>query len=275
MPKSDGKRSKKGKGTDKMWNLKIWDDDSQDINPSLWADITVSPIKFKKIKISKDEFQDSYSGVGQSGSEDLFPSQDILPSTASLEADIKPSPKKFKKLNLLNDDSQDIFPSTASLEADIKPRPKKFKKLNLWNDDSQDILDESQDSYSGGPSGSQIFPTQVVEESEDINEDSSEKEGSKNSFTGDVCMSYSYSNFHELQDVMVNIFRRVWHEPLETYYEASRKFLHFCSKVVSHRNEELDEMIEEYQKSRPQQDNSTSGDEQDIPTSEEYNPEEN
>lgn len=26
---------------------------------------------------------------------------------------------------------------------------------------------------------------------------------------------------------------------------------------------------------RPQQDNSTSGDEQDIPTSEEYNPEEN
>ena len=114
-----------------------------------------------------------------------------------------------------------------------------------------------------------------MEESEDINEDSSEKEGSKNSFTGDVCMSYSYSNFHELQDVMVNIFRRVWHEPLETYYEASRKFLHFCSKVVSHRNEELDEMIEEYQKSRPQQDNSTSGDEQDIPTSEEYNPEEN
>ena len=244
MPKSDGKRSKNGKGTDKMWNLKIWDDDSQDINPSLWADITVSPIKFKKIKISKDEFQDSYSGVGQSGSQDLFP-------------------------------SEDIFPSTASLEADIKPSPKKFKKLNLWNDDSQDILDESQDSYSGGPSGSQIFPTQVVEESEDINEDSSEKEGSKNSFTGDVCMSYSYSNFHELQDVMVNIFRRVWHEPLETYYEASRKFLHFCSKVVSHRNEELDEMIEEYQKSRPQQDNSTSGDEQDIPTSEEYNPEEN
>ena len=212
MPKSDGKRSKKGKGTDKMWNLKIWDDDSQDINPSLWADITVSPIKFKKIKISKDEFQDSYSGVGQSGSQDLFP-------------------------------SEDIFPSTASLEADIKPSPKKFKKLNLWNDDSQDILDESQDSYSGGPSGSQIFPTQVVEESEDINEDSLEKEGSKNSLTGEQSTAYAHSNFEELHDVMVNIFRTVWHGRLETFSEASRTFLHFCAVVVSHRNDELLKMM--------------------------------
>merc|ERR1712121_336227 len=112
----------------------------------------------------------------------------IFPSTGSLEADIKPSPKKFKKLNLWNDDSQDIFPSTASLEADITPSPKKFKKI-------ESRKDESQDSYSGGPSGSQIFPTQVVEESEDINEDSLEKEGSKNSLTGEQSTSYAHSNF--------------------------------------------------------------------------------
>ena len=254
MPKSDGKRSKKGKGTDKMWNVKFWNDESQDINPSLLADITDSPIKFKKIKIRKDEFQDSYSGVGQSGSQDLFPSEDIFPSTASLEADITPSPKKFKKLNLWNDDSQDIFPSTASLEADITPSPKKFKKI-------ESRKDESQDSYSGGPSGSQIFPTQVVEESEDINEDSLEKEGSKNSLTGEQSTAYAHSNFEELHDVMVNIFRTVWHGRLETFSEASRTFLHFCAVVVSHRNDELLEMIEEYDNSHPQQDISTSGDE--------------
>ena len=209
MPKSDGKRSKKGKGTDKMWNLKIWDDDSQDINPSLWADITVSPIKFKKIKISKDEFQDSYSGVGQSGSQDLFP-------------------------------SEDIFPSTASLEADIKPSPKKFKKLNLWNDDSQDILDESQDSYSGGPSGSQIFPTQVVLESQDITEDGSDNEEPVVTEND----PYAYSNFNELHQVMVNVFKRIWKKPLETHSDASRKFLKFCDAVVRIRNDELQEMIE-------------------------------
>ena len=223
MPKSDGKRSKKGKGTDKMWNLKIWDDESQDINPSLLADITDSPIKFKKIKIMKDEFQDSYSGVGQSGSQDLFPSEDIFPSTASLEADITPSPIEFKKIEIRKD--------------------------------------ESQDSYSGGPSGSQIFPTQVVEESEDINEDSLEKEGSKNSLTGEQSTAYAHSNFEELHDVMVNIFRTVWHGRLETFSEASRTFLHFCAVVVSHRNDELLEMIEEYDNSHPQQDISTSGDE--------------
>ena len=229
MPKSDGKRSKNGKGTDKMWNVKFWNDESQDINPSLLADITDSPIKFKKIKIRKDEFQDSYSGVGQSGSQDLFPSEDIFPSTASLEADITPSPKKFKKI--------------------------------------ESRKDESQDSYSGGPSGSQIFPTQVVEESEDTNEDSLKKEGSKNSLTGEQSTAYAHSNFEELHDVMVNIFRTVWHGRLETFSEASRTFLHFCAVVVSHRNDELLEMIEEYDNSHPQQDISTSGDE--------YNPEEN
>ena len=226
MPKSDGKRSKNGKGPDKMWNLKIWNDESQDINPStasLQADITDSPIKFKKLKIRKDEFQDSYSGVGQSGSQDLFPSEDIFPSTASLEADITPSPIEFKKIEIRKD--------------------------------------ESQDSYSGGPSGSQIFPTQVVEESEDTNEDSLKKEGSKNSLTGEQSTAYAHSNFEELHDVMVNIFRTVWHGRLETFSEASRKFLHFCAVVVSHRNDELLKMIEEYDNSHPQQDISTSGDE--------------
>ena len=122
-------------------------------------------------------------------------------------------------------------------------------------------------------------------ESEDItekNEDSLEKEGSKNSLTGEQSTAsiqsnpitteepvvtkkgnpYAYSNFQELHDLMVRIIKIVWKGRLETISEASRKFLQFCDAVVRTRNDELQEMMEN---AHPQQDISTSGDEESDP----------
>ena len=89
-------------------------------------------------------------------------------------------------------------------------------------------------------------------ESEDIteeNEDSSENEGSNNSITTEEPVvtkkdPYAYSNFKDLHDLMVNVFKRIWKRPLETHSDASRKFLQFCDAVVRIRNDELQEMIE-------------------------------
>ena len=148
----------------------------------------------------------------------------------------------------LNCDKQ-CSDSADSALADITDSPIKFKKLNFWKD-------ESQDSYCGGQSGSQdIFPSQVLLVSEDItekNEDSFEKEGSKNSLTGEQSTAYAHSNFEELHDVMVKIFRTVLHRRVETFSEASREFLHFCAVVVSTRNDELLEMIEQWENSHTQ-----------------------
>ena len=55
---------------------------------------------------------------------------------------------------------------------------------------------------------------------------------------------YAYSNFQELHDLMVKVFKIVWKGPLETLSDASRKFLQFCDAVVRIRNDELQEMIE-------------------------------
>ena len=196
------------------------------------------------------------------------------PSTADITViditdspiDITDSPIIIKKLKYWKDESQDfysgggqsgsqdmfpsedIFPSQDSALAEITDSPIKFKKLNIWKD-------ESQDSYSGGgPSGSQIFPSQVVLESDPITTE--EPVVTKK---GDP---YAYSNFQELHDLMVRIFKIVYKGPLETISEASRKFLHFCAVVVRTRNDELQEMMEN---AHPQQDISTSGDEESDP----------
>ena len=198
-------------------------------------DIIVSPIRNPKIKVC-DESPNIFSHRDQSGSQDLFgPSEDMFASQDILSACGKSG-------------SQDLVPSE-----DI--------------DESQVLL-ESEDSYSGGgPSGSQIFPTQVVLESQDITEDGSENEGSNNSITTEEPVvtendPYAYSNFKELHDLMVNVFKRIWKRPLETHSDASRKFLQFCDAVVRTRNDELQEMMEN---AHPQQDNSTSGDEESDP----------
>ena len=171
-------------------------------------DIIVSPIRNPKIKVC-DESPNIFSHRDQSGSQDLFgPSEDMFASQDILSARGKSG-------------SQDLVPSE-----DIDESP---------------VVLESEDSYSGGgPSGSQIFPTQVVLESQDITEDGSDNEEPVVTEND----PYAYSNFNELHEVMVNVFKRIWKKPLETHSDASREFLKFCDAVVRIRNDELQEMIE-------------------------------
>ena len=238
-------------------------------------DITDSPIRVKKIKIW-DAYQNVFGARDQSGSQHMFPSdltQDLAPDSPlkfmkirQSIIDIIVSPIRNPKIKVCDESpnifshrdqsgSQDLFDPSEDMFASqdiLSARGKSGSQDLVPSEDIDEspVVLESEDSYSGGgPSGSQIFPTQVVLESQDITEDGSEKEGSNNSITTEEPVvtendPYAYSNFKELHDVMVNVFKRICKKPLETHSDASRKFLKFCDAVVRIRNVELQEMIE-------------------------------
>ena len=227
-------------------------------------DISDSPIRVKKIKIC-DAYQNVFGD--QSGSQHMFPSdltQDLAPDSPlkfmkirQSIIDIIVSPIRNPKINVCDESpnifshrdqsgSQDLFDPSEDMFAsqDILSAHGKSGSQDLVPSEDIDespVVLESEDSYSGGgPSGSQIFPTQVVLESQDITEDGSDNEEPVVTEND----PYAYSNFNELHQVMVNVFKRIWKKPLETHSDASRKFLKFCDAVVRIRNDELQEMIE-------------------------------